>query len=69
MIAVSRELSWRMLLRNGILPGQGVASRDIKEKLRGFSCGASHRRTFSGSSNHSYGEEKLNLVEYLDKAK
>lgn len=46
-----------------------MAIGEIKKKLRGFSCEASHRRIFSSSSNHSYGGEKLSFVEYLDKAK
>lgn len=47
----------------------GLASGDIEEKLRGFSCGASHGRIFSSSSDHFSGEEKLDFVGYLDKAK
>lgn len=46
-----------------------MTSGDIKEKLRRFSCGASHGRVFSSSSDHFSGGEKLNLVGYLDKAK
>ena len=46
-----------------------MASGDIKEKLRGLSCRASHGRVFSSSSGHFSGGEKLNFVGYLDKAK
>lgn len=39
-----------------------MASGDVEEKLRGFPSGASHRRIFSSSSNHSDVGEKLSFL-------